>query len=204
VGDSKPKSRQLAKQQTRDALIRAGMSLFSEGGVDLPSLDSICARAGFTRGAFYVHFRHRDDFLEAVLDRVLVDFIDSVVAVTQSGDDLGDTIHRFLEAVQKGKVPLMGTQQRLVAHLMTRGVQRADKMRARAKALLEDALSRLAQATLNAQRAGTVKAPVPADLLAAWVVSAALGLMTLLNFGIEIDVSRIEASARELLRIEPR
>jgi hypothetical protein len=127
-----------------------------------------------------------------------------VVAVTQSGDDLGDTIHRFLEAVQKGKVPLMGTQQRLVAHLMTRGVQRADKMRARAKALLEDALSRLAQATLNAQRAGTVKAPVPADLLAAWVVSAALGLMTLLNFGIEIDVSRIEASARELLRIEPR
>jgi len=110
VGDSKPKSRQAAKQQTREALIRAGMSLFSDEGVDLPSLDSICARAGFTRGAFYVHFRHRDDFLEAVLDRVLVDFIDTVVAVTQSGDDLSDTIRRFLQAAEKGKVPIMADE----------------------------------------------------------------------------------------------
>ena len=204
MGDSKPKSRQAAKQQTREALIRAGMSLFSDGGVDLPSLDSICARAGFTRGAFYVHFRHRDDFLEAVLDRALVDFIHSVVAVTQSGDDLSDTIRRFLQAASEGKVPLMGAQQRLIAHLMTRGVQRADKMRARAKALLEEAMVRLATSSANAQCAGTVQTAVAPDLLGTWLVAAALGLMTLLNFGIEIDLTRVEASARELLRIEPR
>jgi TetR/AcrR family transcriptional repressor of nem operon len=204
VSDGKRKSRQIAKQETREALIRAGMSLFSEEGVDLPSLDSICARAGFTRGAFYVHFRHRDDFLEAVMDRALVDFINTVVAVSQSSDDLNDTIGRFLSAVAKGKVPLMGTQQRLMAHLMTRGVQRADKMRARAKFLLGEALARLASAAENAQRAGTVKAAVDPDLLAAWLVAAALGLVTLLNFGIEIDLTRIQASARELLRIEPR
>ncbi len=202
VGDGKAKSRQAAKQETREALLRAGMSLFSEEGVDLPSLDAICARAGFTRGAFYVHFRDRDDFLACVIERVLVDFVDSVVAASQSANDLSDTIGRFLTAASSGRVPLMG-QQRLILHLMTRGVPRADKMRARFKLLIEHALTRLADAARNGQLAGTVHTPVDADLLAAWLVAAALGLTTLLNFGIEIDLERVQHSARELLRIEP-
>jgi TetR/AcrR family transcriptional repressor of nem operon len=203
VRDGKAKSRQASKQETREALLRAGMSMFSEEGVDLPSLDAICARAGFTRGAFYVHFRNRDDFLAAVVDRVLVDFVNSVVAASQSGHDLSDTIGRFLTAASQGKVPLMG-QQRLILHLMTRGVQRAEKLRARFKLLLEHALARLADAARNGQLAGTVKSKVEADLLAAWLVAAALGLTTLLNFGIELDLERVQQSARELLRIERR
>ena len=46
------------------------MALFAKHGLDGPSLDDICAHAGFTRGAFYVHFEDRDDFLVAVMDRV--------------------------------------------------------------------------------------------------------------------------------------
>src|SRR5262245_27310227 len=202
VGDSKTKSRQISKQETREALLAAGMSLFSEEGVDLPSLDAICARAGFTRGAFYVHFRNRDDFLAAVIDRVLVTFVDSVVAASQSGHDLSDTIGRFLAAASQGKVPLMG-QQRLMLHLMTRGIQRTETMRVRFKALLEHALARLAAAAENGQKAGTVKTDVAPELIATWLVAAALGLTTLLEFGIELDMPRIQKSARELLRIEP-
>lgn len=204
MGDDRPKSRQAAKEATRDALIRAGMSLFSEEGVDLPSLDAICARAGFTRGAFYVHFRNRDDFLAAVMERVLVDFVDGVVSATQSGDDLSETIRRFLQAASEGKVPLMGGHQRLVLHLMTRGLQRADAMRGQFKALLEHAMFRLAGAVQSGQRAGTVKTQVAPDLVATWLVAAALGLTTLLNFEIEVDIPRVQESARELLRIEPR
>ena len=200
--DSKTKSRQVSKQETREALLAAGMSLFSEEGVDLPSLDAICARAGFTRGAFYVHFRNRDDFLAAVIDRVLVTFVDSVVAASQSGHDLSDTIGRFLAAASQGKVPLMG-QQRLMLHLMTRGIQRTETMRVRFKALLEHALARLAAAAENGQKAGTVKTDVAPELIATWLVAAALGLTTLLEFGIELDMPRIQKSARELLRIEP-
>jgi len=203
VDDAKTKTREASKQETREALLRAGMSLFSEEGVDLPSLDAICARAGFTRGAFYVHFRNRDDFLAAVIDRALVDFVDSVVSATESGHDLADTVARFITAASQGKVPLMG-QQRLLMHLMTRGVQRAEKMRARFKVLLQHALERLAAAARRGQLAGTVKTPVEADLIAAWLLASALGLTTLLNFGIEIDLVRAHESARELLRIEPR
>jgi TetR/AcrR family transcriptional repressor of nem operon len=203
VGGGKAKSRQASKQETRDALLQAGMTLFSEQGVDVPSLDAICARAGFTRGAFYVHFRNRDDFLSAVIDRVLVVFVDTVVAATQSGNDLNETIGRFLTAASQGRVPLMG-QRRLILHLMTRGVERAEKMRARFKVLLEHSLLRLAAAVSSGQAAGTVKTTVEPDLIAAWLVAAALGLTTLLNFGVAIDFKRVQESARELLRIEPR
>ena len=73
---AKAKSRDVAKQETRQALIQAGMAAFSEEGVDMPSLDAICARAGFTRGAFYVHFKDREDFFAAVVEQVLQDFVD--------------------------------------------------------------------------------------------------------------------------------
>lgn len=203
VVEAKGKSRQVAKQETREALIRAGMLLFSEKGVDVPSLDAICARAGFTRGAFYVHFRNRDDFLAAVIDRVLVVFVDSVVSASHSGHDLSDTVERFLTLASRGKVPLM-SQQRLILHLMTRGVQRADKMRARFKALLEDALSRLASAAREGQTADVVKVEVDPDLIAMWLAASALGLTTLINLGVDVDFERVRESARVLLRIDGR
>src|SRR5580765_489599 len=80
------KSRETAKQETREALIRAGMDLFGEQGLDTPSLDAICERAGFTRGAFYVHFRDRDDFLEAVMQETGASFLDAVLGTGDAGD----------------------------------------------------------------------------------------------------------------------
>ena len=53
--------RRETKQETREALISAALAEFAEHGFDAPSLDAICARAGYTRGAFYVHFRDRSD-----------------------------------------------------------------------------------------------------------------------------------------------
>ena len=69
------KSRKLAMAETREALIQAGLAEFAERGFDAPSLDKICARAGFTRGAFYVHFENREDFLVAVMESRLGAFL---------------------------------------------------------------------------------------------------------------------------------
>jgi TetR/AcrR family transcriptional regulator, transcriptional repressor for nem operon len=202
VSDSKSKSRQASKQETREALIAAGIGLFSEQGVDLPSLDAICARAGFTRGAFYVHFRNRDDFLVAVIEHVLVTFVDSMVTASESGNDLSDTIGRFLRAASLGQVPLMG-QQRLMLNLVTRGVQRAEKMSERFRVLLDHALSRLADSAARGQASGAVKTQLPPELVATFLLAAALGVTTLLEFGVKLDVDRLQTGARELFGIEP-
>jgi len=202
VGDGKVKTRQLAKQETREALLRAGMSLFSEEGVDLPSLEAICERAGFTRGAFYVHFRNRDDFMSAVIDRVLVDFIDSMLAAAGTGDDLMEIIGRFVKAASQGQVPLMGQQRRMI-ELLTRGGPRTDKLRAGAKVLLQGALERLSSAAASGQASGKVRSSVAPELIATWLLAAALGLTTLLDLDVRVDGTRLADSARDLLRIEP-
>ena len=56
--------------ESRAALVQAAFELFAEQGLDVPSLDAICDRAGYTRGAFYVHFKTREDTIVAVMDQV--------------------------------------------------------------------------------------------------------------------------------------
>ena len=80
--------RALTKRETRAALLDAGLAEFAAHGLDTPSLDAICARAGFTRGAFYVHFRDREDFVVAVMERELATFLDVMIATTKSSRSL--------------------------------------------------------------------------------------------------------------------
>lgn len=54
--------------RTRAALIDAAAAAFAERGVHGASVEDICARAGFSRGAFYSNFERKEDLLMAVLD----------------------------------------------------------------------------------------------------------------------------------------
>src|SRR5262245_62925464 len=87
------RSRAESKEATKQALLHAGMMELVEHGLDIPSLDAICARAGYTRGAFYVHFKDRDDFFIAVMDWVLTGILHSVVG--DNDDDVRSAVARF-------------------------------------------------------------------------------------------------------------
>ena len=54
---------------TRDRLIDAAVAAFADKGVLAASVEEICERAGFTRGAFYSNFDSKDDLCVAVLTR---------------------------------------------------------------------------------------------------------------------------------------
>jgi AcrR family transcriptional regulator len=58
------------RQHTRDLLIDAATALFAEKSIEGASVEEICERAGFTRGAFYSNFEGKDDLcLEIVRQR---------------------------------------------------------------------------------------------------------------------------------------
>ncbi len=70
------------RRDTRDALLRAGVELFLDGGYDFVGTNAILDRAGVPRGSFYHHFEDKLDFAIAtahyyydqhlpVLDRIL-------------------------------------------------------------------------------------------------------------------------------------
>src|SRR5258708_2245779 len=86
-----PGTRGDAKQQTRAALVAAAGRVFHERGLDA-SLDEICAAAGYTRGAFYVHFKDREDLIAAVVNENNQRRIESLIASDDSELDLERTI----------------------------------------------------------------------------------------------------------------
>jgi TetR/AcrR family transcriptional repressor of nem operon len=53
-------------QQTREALLDAGAALAEEHGLAGVSVNMVVARAGVAKGTFYVHFKERAAFVDAM------------------------------------------------------------------------------------------------------------------------------------------
>ncbi|MGI6878715.1 TetR/AcrR family transcriptional regulator [Microbacterium sp. gxy059] len=66
-GDAEP-PRGRSREATRARLLDAAAAVFAEVGLGAASVEAICERAGFTRGAFYSNFASKDElFLELAI-----------------------------------------------------------------------------------------------------------------------------------------
>ena len=57
------------RQQTRERLLDAAIEVFAEDGLQGAAVETICARAGFTRGAFYSNFSSKEQLFLVLLER---------------------------------------------------------------------------------------------------------------------------------------
>lgn len=55
------------RAQTRERLMAAAHTVFAEHGVEGASVEEICERAGFSRGAFYSNFNDRSELVLAMI-----------------------------------------------------------------------------------------------------------------------------------------
>jgi AcrR family transcriptional regulator len=58
-----------SRSVTRDRLLDAAGDVFAARGVAGASVEEVCERAGYTRGAFYSNFATKDELVVALLDR---------------------------------------------------------------------------------------------------------------------------------------
>jgi AcrR family transcriptional regulator len=191
-----PSGREATKQETREALIRAGMALFAEQGLDVPSLDALCARAGFTRGAFYVHFADREDFIVAVMERATGTFLDAILAA-EGAIDLGQVVGAFAAAVSGGAFPVFGA---VPPHQVLAACARSPRLRKRYLALLEEARRRLADAARAGQRAGKIRPDVDPEKIAGLLLAIALGVGTMMEIEVPFDAGEHAAAMIDLVR----
>jgi AcrR family transcriptional regulator len=201
-----PATREAAKQETRDALIAAGAAEFGEHGLDAPSLDTICARAGFTRGAFYVHFRDRDDLLIAVVDRVLTRFQEILLPTEEAQLDLGRTIRTFVAMTAAGEGATVGTPAWQFRHTLA-ACARIPALRARYLALQQRGIARVAAAAAAGQRAGAVRGDLDPRTIAEVMVVLSLGVSAATEVGVAFDLRAGGAALEQLLlsaRAAPR
>ena len=57
------------RRRTRERLMDAAFEVFAEVGVHSASVEAICERAGFSRGAFYSNFESKEELFFALSDR---------------------------------------------------------------------------------------------------------------------------------------
>jgi AcrR family transcriptional regulator len=67
--ETKEPVRSARRDATRERVLDAAREVFAERGVFGATVEEICERAGFTRGAFYSNFEDKDDVLEALIER---------------------------------------------------------------------------------------------------------------------------------------
>jgi TetR/AcrR family transcriptional regulator, transcriptional repressor for nem operon len=188
---------------TRDALVAAATAEMGEKGLDGASLDAICARAGFTRGAFYVHFRDRDDLLVAVVERVLAR-THADLQLTDDGTtpDVRAIIPRFVARIREGNPTAVGTPAWRFRHTLA-ACARIPKLRERYVALQRGAVERVGAAVGAGQRAGTIRRDVEANAIAEILVMVSLGINAALELGMPFDLNAGAAALEQLVAPRP-
>jgi AcrR family transcriptional regulator len=95
---------------TEQRLVQAAYTVFAAKGYVRATVQDVIARAGCSRGAFYLYFRSTDD----VFERVVTQVIDELVAATR--ERAGRTLFERVEA---------GNRRYLEIFALHRGVMRA-------------------------------------------------------------------------------
>lgn len=185
-------------EATRAALIAAGIELFGAEGLDGPSLDAICARAGYTRGAFYVHFEDREDFLVAVMDQVGWAFLQQVFPQDRSEEDLSAAVLRFVEAMASGSYPLT-RKGGVRPHQLLDACARSKRIRERYVALVTASIERVEGLVTRGQESGLCRRDVRPGDVARLLLATVIGAQSMLELGVPLDAPGLAWSVMRLL-----
>ena len=191
-------ARSEAKQQTRAALVEAASRLFHERGLEA-SLDDICAAAGYTRGAFYVHFKDREELIAAVVAATNKHRIESFIVNGEGPLDLERTIRTFAEAVRTGAFPGIGAVR---LHQFLAAIDRSAPVREEQRRLMTEAKAKLALAVHDGQAAGSVRRDVEPEAIAELLLALVGGIEFRLAYG-TFDVTSVTALLRMLRPANP-
>jgi AcrR family transcriptional regulator len=197
------KVREAAKEETRGALVAAAAAEMAEKGIEGASLDAICARAGFTRGAFYVHFKDRDDLVVAVVERHLQERFDRIIAANDAPGDLEQTMARYV-ANLVAEAPAIRSRKEWRFHHTLAACARSPVLRERYTSLQREAMARVKKAAAAGQRAGSVRRDVPPEAIAEILVLLTMGIDAVMDLGMTVDLVGGTKALRTFLRTTDR
>lgn len=90
------------REVTVERLLDAALQTFAEQGFAAASVEDVCSRGGFTRGAFYSSFRTKDELFEALMarevERDLARVAELLTGLADEPDPLAAAVDRVLGA----------------------------------------------------------------------------------------------------------
>ncbi len=157
--EARPKRR---RADTVERLLDAALETFAETGFAAASVEDVCRRGGFTRGAFYSSFRTKDELFGALFARETARNLalaeQQLVGIERESDPVTAAVERCLSTFRADRTwVLVLTEYRLHAarhaEAATALVEHAASLHTRLTQLIDDGVARAGlQLTLPAGR----------------------------------------------------
>lgn len=186
------------KEKTRKALVDAALALFSERGLDAPSIDEICTRAGYSRGAFYAHFAGRDELVVEAMGTRRRATLDGLLEAARGGDGLHVTalLELLGSLIAAGSFPPKG---RVRSAEFLQACRRSKKLRTAHLELLTRMTERLAEMAARNRESGAMRDDVNPVAVGALLVVLEAGAEVMVNLGWDYDVVAVAKVISRLL-----
>jgi len=179
---SEKASRAELKEQSRQRLIKAAITVLGEQGMSKLTTGKIARAAGLSQPSFYVHFTDMEDLLSSVADQVVRPVQEVLAkAMSQLGSVSGETKDEAIRAAWSEALDALleerGVAEVLLAHRRDRTTPLGKGIR-KAQDELLSSLSNIFQ-TLHAKvpTAGSTNSNVEAELTLALALGALEGLL---------------------------
>jgi AcrR family transcriptional regulator len=179
------------REATRQKLLDAAAQVFAEVGLDAASVEAICERAGFTRGAFYSNFETKDELFLELAGTVARERVQAVRAreleLEQEGGLSGmpematDIVQRVLDVSADDRLGVL-----LMSEIRIHALRSPD-LAAAYLAQDEELRRSVAQIIEDVARAKSLSFRLPADeaarlLITVWEASSVRGVMAGLDY----------------------
>jgi AcrR family transcriptional regulator len=94
-----PKPKRRRREETRQRLVDAALPVFARNGFERATVDEIVREAGYSKGAFYVHFESKEDLFWAMLEERIAGVQDTLRNAVDIELSVAENQRRVLEAI---------------------------------------------------------------------------------------------------------
>src|SRR5688572_18397669 len=111
-----PRTRKVAAEARRQAILKAALSVFAEHGFAAARLEDVAARAGVAKGTLYLYFRDKEALFEALIRDAVSPLLEQMSRMAAAPDMPPEqAIERFLSVFEK---EVLGTERKLLLRLI--------------------------------------------------------------------------------------
>jgi len=185
-------------QHGKEHLVMTALGLFLRNGYSTVSVNDIVHKAGVSKGAFYHHFRSKEELLELIFDWWLKEdiykIIDEIVANNA-------TVHDQLQRIFKHFVGRVSTSSDLYLNervgedlyslLVLEGINQSYQLKEKVRAAYSDLIRAYEMVLTNGVRSGELKPDLDPKLTAINIASQLEGLHTLYVFNRKLNLMEV-------------
>ncbi|RIV31640.1 TetR/AcrR family transcriptional regulator [Flagellimonas lutimaris] len=167
-------------QQTRKYILETAFSLVYENGFQSTSIDKIIAETNVTKGAFYYHFKNKEEMGMAIINEILTvsineNLVKPLANHGQKAEVIYQTIKNFMLSISDRQLRLGCPTNNMIQEMAPLNTTFARAL----LSIIENWKQKLSEAIIEGQKDGSISPNQDAVVLAAFIISSYEGARTL-------------------------